>query len=159
MMRTGLAVGYSAFFSGFVGAAVFVASQICVVRANASFAGHWEGEMNDLPGIDLKIEEREGKISGKAIFYYQERSDPNGPWQTKGEYPVPLLVPRVEGDVLTFEVEHHKCHDCKELDANAKFRMKLTGANEARIWRLEPGKTPTDDGLKLVREPDSKKKT
>jgi hypothetical protein len=72
---------------------------------------------------------------------------------------VPLLVPRVEGDVLTFEVEHHKCHDCKELDANAKFRMKLTGANEARIWRLEPGKTPTDDGLKLVRERDSKKKT
>jgi hypothetical protein len=68
MMRTGLAVGYSAFFSGFVGAAVFVASQICVVRANASFAGRWEGKMNDLPGIDLKIEEREGKISGKAIF-------------------------------------------------------------------------------------------
>jgi hypothetical protein len=87
MMRTGLAVGYSAFFLGFVGAAVFLASQICVVRANASFAGHWEGEMNDLPGIDLKIEEREGKISGKAIFYYQERSDPNGPWQTKENIP------------------------------------------------------------------------
>ena len=156
-MRIGRAVVFSAFFSGFVVAAIFVASQVCVVRANSSFAGHWEGKMNDLPGVDLKIEERDGKVSGEAIFYYQERSDPNGPWQTKGEYPVPLLVPHAEGDVLSFEVEHHKCHACKELDANAKFRMKLTSENEARLWRLEPGKTPADDGLRLVRQPDSKK--
>jgi hypothetical protein len=58
---------------------------------NASFAGNWEGTMNDLPGINLSIEEDGGKISGDIVFYYQERSDPNGPWHTRAEYPAPLL--------------------------------------------------------------------
>jgi len=47
--------------------------------------------MNDLPGINLSIEEDGGKISGDIVFYYQERSDPNGPWHTRAEYPAPLL--------------------------------------------------------------------
>jgi hypothetical protein len=29
----------------------------------------WEGKMNDLPGIDLNIEEHDGKISGHIVFY------------------------------------------------------------------------------------------
>ena len=148
-------IGRAAIFSTFLAITVFFASPLYVVSANSSFAGRWEGRMNNLPGIDLNIREHDGKITGKAVFYFQERSDPNGPWQTKAEYPVPLLVPRAEGKVLTFEVEHHKCHNCKELDANAKFRMKLTGLNEARLWRLQEGKAPSGEGLRMVRRGDS----
>ena len=50
------------------------------VHAKSSFAGTWEGKMNDLLGIDLKIEDADGKISGLMIFYFQERSDPSAPW-------------------------------------------------------------------------------
>jgi hypothetical protein len=31
--------------------------------------------MNDIPGIDLKIDEARGKVSGTIVFYYQERSN------------------------------------------------------------------------------------
>jgi hypothetical protein len=118
-----------------------------------AFAGTWEGKMNDLPGIELKMEVMGGKVSGTIVFYFQERSDPKGPWHVAGETPVPLLVPHVVGKTLTFEVQHHKCHDCSELGPNVKFRIELTGPNEARLWKLENQEANKDlgPGLKLVR--------
>ncbi len=127
------------------------------VHAKSSFAGTWEGKMNDLPGIDLKIEEHDGKVSGHIVFYYQERSDPNGPWRTTAEYPAKLLETREEGNTLIFEVEHHKCHGCTELGPNAKFRMELVGPNVARLWNVlneEAGKDPGPP-MKLVRRSES----
>jgi hypothetical protein len=108
--------------------------------------------MKDLPGIDLQIDELDGKITGHIVFYYQERSDPNGPWHTAAEYPAALLVPHAQGQVLTFEVRHHKCHTCKELGPNAKFRMQLVGPDDARLWNLEYEKSGKDiPPMKLVR--------
>lgn len=127
------------------------------VHAKSSFAGTWEGKMNDLPGIDLNIEEHNGKISGQIVFYYQERSDANGPWRTTAEYPAKLLEPHEGGNTLMFEVEHHKCHGCTELGPNSKFRIGLVGPNEARLWNLlneEAGKDP-GPAMKLVRRSES----
>jgi hypothetical protein len=127
--------------------------------AKPSFAGTWQGKMNDLPGIDLKIEEANGKISGVMIFYFQERSDANAPWHVASENPAPLLVPHVEGNTLTFEVQHHKCHTCPELGPNVKFRMEITGPNEALLWKLEnkqqEDKKDLGPALKLVRRTES----
>src|SRR4029077_4359806 len=69
------------------------------------------------------------------------------------EHPVALLVARVEGKTLTFEVEHHKCHECAELGPNVKFRMELAGSNEARLWKLDGQKVDQDlgPGLRLTR--------
>jgi non-heme chloroperoxidase len=145
----------AAVVSALAGVAALLASQFSVVRANSSFAGNWEGKMNDLPGLDLTIEEHDGKISGHIVFYYQERSDPNGPWHTAAEYPASLLAPHVEGKVLTFEVEHHKCHACAELGPNAKFRVELIAQNEARLWKLDDEAKSSDPGMKLVRKTDS----
>jgi len=109
--------------------------------------------MNDLPGVQLKIEETAGKISGVIIFYYQERKDENSPWHLVSGHPAPFLAPYVEAKRLTFEVQHHKCHDCPELGPNVKFRMELAGPNEARLWNLSEsaGKDP-GPGMKLVRD-------
>jgi hypothetical protein len=48
-----------------------------------------------------------------------------------------LLGPHGEGETLTFEVQHHKCHTCSELGPNAKFRRELAGPNDALLWKLE----------------------
>ena len=113
--------------------------------------------MNDLPGIDLKIEETDRKISGTAIFYFQERSNSDGAWQISAERPVALLLARVEGKALTFEVEHHKCHGCAELGPNVKFRMELAGSNEACLWKLDDQRVDKDlrPGLRLTRRNES----
>jgi hypothetical protein len=126
------------------------------VPAKPSFSGFWEGKMNDLPGIDLKIAKADGKIRGTAVFYYQERSNASEPWHVAGENPVPLLAPVVEGRILTFEVQHHKCHGCAELGPNVKLRMELTGPGEALLWKLENQGKSKDlgPGMKLVRRPE-----
>lgn len=133
------------------------------VSPNSSFAGTWEGKINDLPGVNIRIEATAGKISGTLVFYYQERSNTKEPWHVVGETPTPLLAPLVEGGTLTFEVQHHKCHGCAELGPNVTFRMELTGPNEARLWKLETQdpKKDLDPGLKLVRrrEPAPSPKT
>ncbi len=121
---------------------------------NASFAGTWKGDVNGAPAVELRVEEAKGKIGGEIIFYFQERPDPSGPWKVKGEAREPLLSPEVKGKVLTFEVRHHVCHTCEEYGPNVKFRVELTGPDEAHIWNLSEG-NPDDDsdsGLPLRRD-------
>jgi len=144
-------------FAGFVILLLVQASM--PVQAKSSLAGTWEGKMNNLPGIDLKLEDVDGKISGVMIFYFQERSDASAPWHVASESPVPLPVPHVERKTLTFEVQHHKCHTCPELGPNVKFRMELAGPDEALLWKLaneeQEKNKELGPGLKLVRQSES----
>jgi len=138
-------------------ATLAVAQPSAVVHSNSPFAGTWEGKLNDHPGIDLKIDEAGGRISGTIVFYFQERSDTNSPWHVAAQHPVPLLSPRVEAKTLTFEVQHHTCHDCAELGPNAKFRVEAAGPNELRLWKLDDQRTDKDPGpgSKLIRRTPS----
>jgi biopolymer transport protein ExbD len=102
----------------------------------SEFAGTWKGKLNGLPAIDLTIRQDESKISGDIVFHFQERADVNSPWRVTAEHAVPLLSTHVTGKSLTFEVEHHVCHGCKELGPNVPFRMELASINEARLTRL-----------------------
>lgn len=124
-------------------------------KATSSFDGTWEGKTNDLPSIELKLKDSSGKISGTMVSYLQERSNPSEPWHVSGGTPGPILVPHLEGRILTFETEHHKCHTCAELGPNVRFRVEFTGPNEARLWMNPDESKNTDPGLKLVRRPES----
>ena len=117
--------------------------------AKSPFAGTWEGKINGLPGIDLTIEDAGGKISGVVGFYFQLRGD-DGKWRVADKYTVPLLAPRVEGRTLEFEMIHHKRHGSDELGPNAKFRLELSGADEASLRKLED-RPDGGPGLKLIR--------
>jgi biopolymer transport protein ExbD/biopolymer transport protein TolR len=107
--------------------------------------------MNNLPGVDLKIQETGRTITGNIVFYWQKCDDPNGQWHVVGESAAALLVPQVEGKTLTFEVQHHRCDGCPELGPNVKFRMALTSTNEAQLWNLNEG-PDSSPGLMLVRQ-------
>jgi beta-lactamase regulating signal transducer with metallopeptidase domain len=120
------------------------------VLDQSSFAGTWEGKMQGLPGVDLNLAETGSNVSGTVAFYLLGRSKANGPAHVTGKtYGVPILVPQVDGKVLTFEVQRKKCEGCTELGPNAKFRMELTGQNEARLWNLT--ENSNGPGLELVR--------
>jgi hypothetical protein len=69
-----------AFATTFNQSSSVVAQSPAATPANPSFAGTWEGKMNDLPGIALKIEGTDGKVKGTAIFYFQERSSADRAW-------------------------------------------------------------------------------
>lgn len=121
---------------------------------SSSFAGMWEGRMNDLPAIRLHIQEADSEIRGDIVFYLQERDASNGAWYAAGESAGPLLAPQVKGKTFTFEVQHHRCHGCTELGPNVKFRMTLAGSNEARLWKLAEA-TESDPGLKMIRRSET----
>jgi hypothetical protein len=134
-------------------ATIAIAQSSAVVHANSPFTGTWEGKLNDHPGIDLKIDEAGGKISGAVVFYVEERGDANSPLRVTAEDPVPLLAPRVEAKTLTFEVQPHTYQEGAESGPKVKFRVDVAGPNELRLWKLDdPGmdKGP-GPGLKLIR--------
>jgi hypothetical protein len=122
-------------------------------RPTDTFDGIWEAKMNDQPAMELKINDSAGKVTGTILFYFQERSNPNEPWHVTGGKPVPMLLPHVEGNVLTFELQHHKCHDRTELGPNQRFRVELKSPDEARLWMWDTPEMPKEPGpgLKLER--------
>jgi hypothetical protein len=111
------------------------------------FEGKWEGKMNDQPGVEVTIRNAGGEISGVIVFYFQERGA-DEKWHVKDKFEEPLLSTKVTGKSLTFEVAHHKTHSSPELGPNVKFRMDLTGVDEAILYRVE---NQQDPGLKLTR--------
>ena len=135
-----------------VAPSLLVAQAAPTVPPTASLDGTWEGKINDLPLIELKINNSSGKVSGTMLFYLQKRSDPSDPWHVTGGSPAPLLLPHVQGNILTFELQHHKCHDCAEFGPNQKFRVELKEPNEARLWMWENAPKDPGPGLKLERK-------
>jgi hypothetical protein len=116
--------------------------------AASSFVGTWEGKINDLPGIEIKVNENKKELSGSVVFFFQRRGE-DGKWRIEGEETeVPMLAPRIDGTVLSFEVIHYKTHGGAELGANAKFRMELIGSDQAILSKVEGKPAVT---LKLTR--------
>ena len=117
------------------------------------FCGSWEGRINDLPGVDLTILDTGEEISGVVVFHFQLRGE-DGKWRVAGKTSLPMLALRIEGQTLSFEVIHHKEHGGSELGPNVKFRMELTGANEAVLRKLEDHDA-AGQGFKLARTADA----
>ena len=122
-----------------------------VATAKAPFVGTWEAKVNDLPGVEIRLEEAKGRLRGVVVFFFQRRGD-DGKWHVEGDDTgVPMLVPRVKGKILSFEVLHHKSHGGTELGPNVKFRLELTGTDEARLRKIEDQPDAPGTGIKLTR--------
>ena len=153
-MRHGTARAQGGFAALALAAALATAQSSTPARPTPAWAGTWEGKVNGLPGITLTIDDAGGKIAGSVVFYLQKRADVNAPWRVTGQDSKPLVAPRVEGNTLTFEVQHQVCDGCTERGPNARFRVALAGPNEARIWKLDGRGADSDPGsaVKLVRQ-------
>jgi len=72
---------------------------------------------------------------------------------TMGEkFTLPLLSPKLDGKILTFETIHHKKHNSPELGPNNKYRVTFVGANEARLEIIrDQGQAGSGRALTLTR--------
>jgi hypothetical protein len=120
-------------------------------RAESPLAGTWVGTTNDLPSVELTLQNDDGRISGLIGFYFQTRGN-DGKWHLGDKTTVPLLSPKLEGSVLTFETTHHKRHGSPELGPNNKYRVNFIDAKEARLNILKDQQQDNDphSGLKLT---------
>ena len=94
--------------------------------ANISVVGAWEGKENGLPAVELTLRNDNGQISGTIGFYFQTRGN-DGKWHSDGKPPfvVPLLSPKLEGTVLTFETIHHRSHGSTELGPKQQVSCRV----------------------------------
>src|SRR5947209_20593913 len=100
----------------------FLVLIMAAAAATSSFTGTWEANMNDLPGVELVIKDDAGQVSGSIAFYFQSRGE-DGKWHLGEKTTLPLLSPKLDGRVLTFESIHHKKHGSPELGPNNKYRV------------------------------------
>ena len=73
----------------------------------ADVVGSWTGrveEMGDVPAVDLKIGEKDRRLSGQVTFY-AVRVGPQGP-TVEGKDVVEMLEPRLDGKRLQFKVKN-----------------------------------------------------
>src|SRR3954452_10678187 len=85
--------------------ALIVASVLATAIAASPVAGTWEGKTNDLPSVELTIRDEGGRLNGTIAFYFQTRTD-DGKWRLGPKSEGPLLSPKLNGNILTFETTH-----------------------------------------------------
>lgn len=129
---------------------VFLTLSAAAAAADSPFAGTWDGSVNDLPAVELTVRHDGDRISGSIAFYFQTRGD-DGKWKAGEKTTLPLLSPKIEGRVLTFETIHHKRHGSPELGPNNRYRVDFVGGSEARLRILKDQPQDNDSGLKLTR--------
>jgi len=81
-------------------------------------------EMGDLPAVDLKIAEKDKRLSGTVTFY-AVRVGPQGP-AVEGKDVVEMLEPRLDGKRLEFKVKNSRGETLAMV-------LKLTGKDEGEL--------------------------
>lgn len=112
-----------------------LAAAVIPACAESSLAETWEGRESGLPSVGLTIRNDNGWISGGIGYHIQTRGAASR-WHPgqKTAYTVPLLSPKLEGVVLTFETIHHKKNGSPEPGPNDKYRVNFTKAKKARLY-------------------------
>ena len=123
---------------------------VAATAADRGLEGTWEAKENGLPSVELIIQENQGQIGGAIGFYFQSRG-PDGKWHLGEEFKVPLLSPKFDGKILTFETIHHKKHDSPELGPNNKYRVIFVGANQARLEIIKEDQSGSGPATTLKR--------
>jgi hypothetical protein len=115
---------------------------------NVAVVGIWRGELDNLPAVTLNITDEAGPLQGAILFYLIRRDEGKPPTSSPG-IPEPLLNPQFDGQRLTFQLSHRHAHADTTSDPPVRFRLELTGPDEAKLMRV-PQDGPSY--LPMVRE-------
>jgi hypothetical protein len=112
-------------------------------HAQGTLAGKWHGTENNLPTIDLTIEENAGQASGNAVFYMIKHNLGDSGAHVDGQAAGPMENLNYAPEKLIF--------DMHRLDGSVvSFRVELTDADHARLFRTSDNE-PGGSGFPLVR--------
>ena len=110
------------------------------VQNTANFVGVWRGQFDNLPGVDLVIDNEGGTLHGAILFYLHKRPDSNSPYTSTAGLPGPLLNIRAGAQTLHFQVSHRLAHPPRTLnDPPMNFNLRLTGPDQAELLNGSEG--------------------
>ncbi|MDX6458006.1 MAG: hypothetical protein QOE55_1703 [Acidobacteriaceae bacterium] len=108
-----------------------------------SLIGKWHGTDNNLPTVDLDIEQNAGQANGSAIFYMIKRDYDGGNPYVFGQASGPMENLNYAPEKLTFDM-HRKDNSL------VSFRVELVDSGHARLFRTSDH-APEGTGFPLVR--------
>jgi hypothetical protein len=109
----------------------------------ASLAGKWHGTDNNLPIVDLDIEQNGGQATGSAIFYLIKRNDDGGKPYVFAPAAAPMENLNYTPEKLTFDMH-------RKDGSLVSFRVELVDAGHARLFRTSDH-APEGTGFPLAR--------
>ena len=130
-----------------IGIAVVILSACAFVQnikveasTNAPINGVWRGQMSGLPGVTLLVTDEGGSLVGGVLFYFQQRANENSPWTATPGLPEPMLNPKFDGKMLTFQISHRRAHPPGSLnDPPVPFHLMLVGPDKAELLNEKEG--------------------
>jgi hypothetical protein len=104
---------------------------------NKPILGVWRAQMDGQPAFTLVITGENGGLSGAILFYKLMREDENHIYIASPGVPEPILNPKFDGKVLTFQVSHRRAHPPGTLnDPPVTFWLKPTANDKAQFIQL-----------------------
>ena len=92
--------------------------------SQSSLAGKWTGTENNLPAVDLTIEQG----SGEAVFYLLKRNSGDGKAYVDAKADMPMKNMKYEGNELSFDVQRRD-------GSVVSFQLQPTDADHATLLR------------------------
>jgi hypothetical protein len=112
-------------------------------HGQASLVGRWHGTENNLPTIDLNIEQNAGQATGSAVFYMIKRNHDGDKPYVFAQATGPMENLNYTPEKLTFDM-HRKDNSL------VSFRVELVDSGHARLFRTSDH-APEGTGFPLVR--------
>jgi hypothetical protein len=109
----------------------------------SSLSGKWRGTENNLPLMDLTIEQDASRVSGSAIFYVIKRNTDGSNPRVDGQAAGPMENVKYEPEQLSFDMH-------RPDGSVVSFRVELADANHAKLFRTSDH-APEGSGFPLVR--------
>ena len=109
-------------------AATFAVAVDTRAAGTAAILGSWSGRIpgtEDVPAADLKIAEKDGKLSGRVTFYLIHQSA-DGRREVGGEEDIDMLEPSFDGQRLTFKLKNPS-------GETVPMALRLTGDGEGEL--------------------------
>ena len=108
-----------------------------------SLVGEWHGTDNNLPTIDLNIQQNAGQATGSAVFYMIRRNSDGGNPYVFGQATGPMENLNYAPEKLSFDMHRRD----RSL---VSFRVELVDADHAKLFRTSDN-APEGTGFPLVR--------
>ncbi len=109
----------------------------------SSLSGKWRGTENNLPLMDLTIEQNASYASGSAVFYVIKRNTDGSNAHVDGQAGGPMENVKSEPEKLSFDMH-------RPDGSVVSFRVELADANHAKLFRTSDN-APEGSGFPLVR--------
>jgi hypothetical protein len=124
-------------------AIVFLMAFSIAACAQTSLVGKWHGTDNNLPTVDLTVEQNSGQATGNAVFYLIKRNPGESNPHVDGQMAGPMENLQYEPGKLSFGMHR--------LDGSVvSFRVELADADHAKLFRTSDD-AGEGSGFPLVR--------